>query len=73
MAIKKTHSSTSIGETYGEIVGDWYVSGYGNEIYSSFRAVGMSGIDYLCVQRNYAENEINANWIKVALGSFTAL
>jgi hypothetical protein len=30
---------TTVGGTYGEIFGDWYVSGLGNEIYSGFRAV----------------------------------
>ena len=56
------------------INGDWYVGGTlsGYEIYSSFRAVSNTGTDYLCVQRNYAENEMNSNWIKVALYSFTA-
>jgi hypothetical protein len=56
------------------INGDWYVGGTGSgyEIYSSFRAVSMNGPDYLCVQRNYVENEMNSDWIKVALYSFTA-
>jgi hypothetical protein len=63
---------TQTGGTYGEIFGDWYISGTGNEIYSGFRAVSQTNTDYLCVQQNYTENQFSGNWIKVALYSFTA-